>query len=418
MELMIPPFFFHQWQRKVVALLTAIMVWLFVSQSITSTKVISSVPIRLVNLPADQTVLGLLPNGFLAKRTTLTLTGTKDVIEQIEPGDIELLIDVSTLPTDGLVQITKKNLSSLNPGVNLSKHITAINHPEFVIRMSPLVTEKIPITIHVLSAPPPGYEFLDIWPLQLTQTVSGPQEQVLDLKTQGLELKLDLSLLSKETLNATKTAENYGDEIDFLVPEQWKKIQIPLLAKGLESINDPRADLLRINFLKKQFLPLKNEIPIQVFYPLKYSSELNPAAYPLQQNQTVIVTNHLFTLKTTLFASSVSKLFLDIVQDYLQIQLVAAPPKLKDALDWEISLVDALHLEDTYAAYLLSRLTEQERVDSAQVQELEKLLRNRFQYYKQNLCLYVSPESKLQIWASFEDNTIKAALGSVQKPLN
>src|ERR1051325_7825486 len=148
MESLINSFFFHQWQRKLVALLTATVIWIFVNHSITSSKTIPSVPIRVINLPTDKTIQGLLPNGFLGKRTTLTLNGTKDVIDQLESGDVEVILDVSNLPSDGIVQITKKNLISLNPNLNLPANVTSISHPEFFIKMRPILTEKSPVTIY------------------------------------------------------------------------------------------------------------------------------------------------------------------------------------------------------------------------------------------------------------------------------
>ena len=221
MESLINTLFVYQWQRKLMALLTAVVIWFFVNYSITSSKTIPSVPIRVINLPTDKTIHGLLPNGFLSKRTTLTLTGTRDVIDQLEPGDLEVNLDVSHLPRDGIVQISKKNLVSLNPNFNLPKHVTSVSHPEFVIKMSPILKEKIPIQINQPSGKAPlGYEFLDIWPMELSQSVSGPQEQVLDLKNKGLELTFNLSDISQEQLNALQGSGLYDDEVSFLIPDQ------------------------------------------------------------------------------------------------------------------------------------------------------------------------------------------------------
>lgn len=112
MESLINNLIVYQWQRKLWALAAALVVWFFVNYTITSSKTIPSVPIRVINLPTDKTIYGLLPNGFLSKRTPLTLTGTRDVIDQLEPGDLEIIVDVSNLPSDGIVQITKKTWSA------------------------------------------------------------------------------------------------------------------------------------------------------------------------------------------------------------------------------------------------------------------------------------------------------------------
>ncbi len=83
----------------------------------------------------------------MSKRTTLTLSGKKGVIDQLEPGDIEVFLDVSNLPNDGIIQITKKNLINLNPDVNLTSNVNSIEHPEFVIKVSSILTDEIPIII-------------------------------------------------------------------------------------------------------------------------------------------------------------------------------------------------------------------------------------------------------------------------------
>jgi hypothetical protein len=407
MESIIHKLFFHQWQRKLVALLTAAVIWFFVNHSITSSKIIPSVPIRVINLPTDKTIQGLLPNGFLSKRTTLTLTGTKDVIDQLEPGDVEVILDVSNLPNDGIVQITKKNLVSLNPNFNLPKHVTSVSHPEFVIKMSPILTEKIPIIIHPpIGESPKGYEFLDIWPIKLTQTVSGPQEQVLSLKDQGLELTFNLNEITKEQLDILQGSGLYDDEISFFVPDQWKKVVIPFSSRGPEAINDPEAKTLHLNFLRQQLIPIKNELPIHVFYPLKDSATINPDTYALAPSVFVQFKNHLPILTVPLFASNVSKLFLEIVKDNIQLDIVTAPTTEREKLEWGVSFIDETHLEDTYVAFLLSN---SKAFDSLQNKnrEREKYFRQRFRLYIQRFTLYLSPKYKLELESRLEDGKIR-----------
>jgi YbbR domain-containing protein len=407
MESLISKLFFHQWQRKFVALLTAIVIWFFVNHSITSSKTIPSVPIRVINLPTDKTIQGLLPNGFLSKRITLTLSGAKDVVDQLEPGDIEIIIDVSNLPSDGIVQITKKNLVSLNPNINLTAHVTSISHPEFMIKMSPLLTEKIPITIHPPTGhAPKGFEFLDIWPIHLTQTVSGPQEEVLKLKNQGLEITFNLDDITNEQLDALQGNGLY-DEVSFSVPDQWKKINIPLFSsRGPQMINDPEAKNLQITFLHQQLLPIKNEIPLHVFYPLKYSASINPDTYGLASSPFIQQQNHLPILTLPLYASNVSKLFLEIVKDSIEIDIVAAPPTEREFLEWDVNFIDETHLEDTYVAFLISN----SKMTNSSVhknRDRETYFRQRFRFYVQHFALYLSSQYKLELQCRLDNGKIR-----------
>lgn len=399
--------FFHQWQRKLVALLTAAVIWFFVNHSITSSKTIPSVPIRVINLPTDKTIQGLLPNGFLGKRTTLTLSGTKDVIDQLEPGDIEVILDVSNLPSDGVVQIIKKNLVSLNPYINLSKHVTSISHPEFIIKMSPILTEKIPIIINPpIGDSPRGYEFLDIWPIQLMQTVSGPQEQVLNLKHQGLEITFNLNDITKEQLDAIHRSGLDDDEVSFFVPDQWKKVDILFSSQGLEPINDPEAKNLQITFLRQELLPIKNEIPIHIFYPLKYSETINPETYGLAASPFIQFKNNIPLLTVPLLANDVSRLFLEIVKDNIEIDIVAAPQTEREFLEWSVNFIDDIHLEDTYVAFLISN-SKSSDLSQTKNREKEKYFRQRFRLYIQRFTLYLSPQYKFELQCRLEDGKIR-----------
>lgn len=407
MESLINTLFLHQWQRKLSALVTAAVIWFFVNYTITSSKTIPSVPIRIINLPADKTIYGLLPNGFLSKRTSITLAGTRDIIDQLEAGDIEVIIDASHLPSDGIVQLTKKNIVSLNPNLNLFKHVTSVTHPEFVIKTSPLLTEKIPVIINQpTGTAPSNYEFLDVWPTTLLQTVSGPQEQVLDLKNKGLELTFNLNDISQEQLNALHGTGLYDDEVSYLVPDQWKRVEIPFSMRGLEALNDPETKNLQINFLRKQLLPIKNELPLHVFYPLKNSETINPNTFPLATSAFIQIKNDLPLLTVPVFANNVSKLFLEVVRDNIELDIVAAPLTEREKLEWGVTFIDDAHLEDTYVAFLLSNLKASDAQDGKSLQR-EEHFRRRFRLYVQQFALYLSPQYKLELESKLDEGKIR-----------
>lgn len=406
MESLINALFF-QWQKKLLALLIAAVIWFFVNHSIISSKTVPSVPIRVINLPTDKTIQGLLPNGFLSKRATLTLSGTKSVIEQLEAGDVEIILDVSNLPNDGIVQITKKNLISLNPNINLPTHVTSIHHPEFVIQMSHILTEKIPILIHSPTGKAPkDFEFLDIWPIQLMQTVSGPQEQVLNLKNQGLEITFNLNDISKEQLDALQAKSLYLDEVIFPIPEEWKQIHIPFSSREKEPINDPEAKDLHITFLRQRMLPIKNHLPIHVFYPLKFSETINPQTYGLAPSPFIQFKNELPILIIPLFANNVSTLFLDIVKDNIEIAIVAAPQTEREYLEWSVNFIDDSHLEDTFVGLLMSQ-SKPSDVAHHHNRDKENHFRNRFRLFMQRFTLFLSPQYQLELQSRLDNGKIR-----------
>jgi len=408
---MISRIFFQNWQQKLVALGSALVIWFFVSQSIIETKVIPGVPIRVVNLPSDKTILGLHPNGLLSKRVTLTLTGTKDVINDIEPGDLEALIDASIIDHDDwIIQINKKNLISLNPAIDLKNHISHVSHTEHVIRLRPLITDKVPITIQPPTGEPPvGYEYLDIWPQRLMQTLSGAEEEIQNLKVIGLEVTFDLNLITKADLDKAKSSQNHlqDDEVSFMIPNQWKKIIIPFHNNANEDFNDPEAKYLKIDFLRKELLPIKNLIPIRIFYPLKFSDLINPETYTLELSDHIKEKNHLTFFSTPLFAKGVSRLFLDVVRENLEISVMAAPKSERELLECTVNINDSHSLEEIYVAFLISHLSNAKNNQESISKNRELLFRNRFRDYLQKLSLYSNEDEKLSLEGRLDNHTIK-----------
>ena len=401
-------FFLFQWQRKLLALITAVIIWFSVNHSITATKIIQAVPIRIINLPVDKTVTGLRPNGFLTKRTTLTLTGAKELIDQLEPGDIEVVLDAANFSNHSIIQINKKNLVSLNPNLNISKHISSVNNQEFVVKMGTILKDKIPITIHAIGSAPDGYEFLDLWPTALFQTVSGPLDQVMQLKNQGIELIINLDDITKEQLDVLHAKKPNEDEVSFSVPDSLKKVIIPIISKTPILINDPEAPFLKLNFLSLQTLPVTNSLPIHVYYPIKNSEEINPETYPLADSTYIQHKNNLPILTLPVFAKNVSKVFIDIVKDSIEVDVITAPITERERLEWGIGFIDANHLEDTYVAYLLSQ-SKPNKSDfpSHLTKQREIYFRKRFQLYMKRFNLYLSPNYKLEIESRLEDNKVK-----------
>lgn len=408
MDKLIHQIFIDNWQRKIVALGTALIIWLFVNSSISENKTIPNVPIRISNLPPDKTIVGLLPNRMLSKRVTLTLTGSKDVIQDIEPGDLEVLLDASVAGSDEwVVNITKKNLVSLNPDIDLLHNISLVEHSELVLKLSSLVTAKIPVRIsYPAGEAPSGYEFLDIWPQSFLQTVSGPEEEIQALSISGLDLTFNLSDISKADLDALKSQHGHAhdDEISFSVPEKWLKVAIPFQHNALEDINDPDAQYLRINFLKKQFLPIEKEIPIRVFYPIKHSDAINAKTYPLAVNEQMRVKNDITIFLVPLYLRNVSRLFLNLISDNLELTILAAPQGERTVLQWTLEVVDAHEIEDVYVAYFHANSSKSQEGGLSKRREI--MLRTRFREYMHRLTLFKAPDQKFRLESKLGESQI------------
>lgn len=411
MESIIHNLFIHNWQHKLMALVSAVILWIFINHTITDTKTIPNIPVRVINLPSDKTIYGLLPNGYLDKRITLTVSGTKEVVEDLEAGDLEVLLDASIYESDDwLVQITKKNLVSLNPSTDLARHITGVTHSGFFVNLSNLVTAQVPILVkQPKGRAPVGYEFLDIWPSNLKQTISGPEEEIERIKFKGLKLIFNLDEISKEELDAIKESQKHSpnDEVSFLVPESWKKVPVPFRRFAQETVNDPRAKNLRIIFLRKKLIPVEKEIPIQIFYPLKYSKTINPETYKVKENEFVKIENGIPRFTYPVFVEGVSALFVDIIKNNLQIVISAAPKEERKYLEWSLEIVDAKELESTYVAYILANISSDKSNMTFNSLQEESTLRRRFREYLSRMKLLVNSKDKLSLKNTLGDGEIE-----------
>ncbi|MCE5294124.1 MAG: hypothetical protein LLF94_05870 [Chlamydiales bacterium] len=405
MERFLRKIFVDNFQRKIIAIISGVCIWFLVHNSITATRTFTHVPIRVVNLAAEKTIRGLMPNGILDRKLALTLTGNKDVIERIEPGDFEVVIDASLKPDEWIVQVAKKNLVSLNPDIDLLHSVTHLSQSEFVLRLSRLLTDKIPIYItHPRGEPPEGYQFLDIWPQRLTQIVSGPEEDVKALQAKGLELTFDLSDISLEELNSLASKQSMqGDEVSFSVPDSWKRVQIPFLHDMKQDINGPEAKNLHIDFLRKDLLALDRAVPIRVFYPLATANTINPLTHPLLPSPGILEKEDLLSITEPLFVDDVSRFFLDVVRDNIEVIIIASQKDPNDALQVSVEFVAPPALEEIYVRELLA--VTKEMIGSQQAQR-EQALRIRFREYMQRFELLSSKNTPFKVKAYLSHNGI------------
>lgn len=385
------------WQRKIVALAAAIVIWVLVNHSITITKTIPNIPIRLINIPSGKTVEGLLPDGLLNKKMTLTITGSKTVLDQLHPRDLEIVLDATGHGEEWLVEISKKNLVSLNPDVDITHSITSITYNEFVVKLIKSITEPVLLTItKPIGDPPKGYQFLEIWPQHLFQRVTGPETQVKELKEKGLTLTFNLNEITRAELDALRTSETQDAEVAFPIPESWKFVRIPFYNNSEAPLNDPKAKNLNITFLAKDFIPLNLQVPLSIYFPLKYSPTLNPDTYTLAENQVVKKNNGIFVFSEPLFARGVSRLFLDVVRESMQIVITAEPRTSKESLPWSWEFVNPEKLENIYVNRSLALIANQQLLD-LQPKLREGFLRSQFRNYMREFTLFDKSGKKLSL---------------------
>ncbi|MBI3508314.1 MAG: hypothetical protein HY069_01575 [Chlamydiia bacterium] len=399
--------FIENWQRKLISLLLAIVIWMIVNFSMSATKILSNIPVRVVNLPPEKTIEGMQTNGILNRKISLSLTGNKAVLDELTNKDLEVVLDAAGKPNEWIANITKKHLTCINHSIDLNKALTKIAPAEMIIKQSKLITDKIPILItQPIGEAPKGYQFLDLWPYQVSLTVTGPEEAVKRLKMKGLKLTFNLNDISKAELDALTATPKEGaaDEISFFVPNSWKKVSVPLLSESPFEIDDPQAKALRIDFSRQDLIALGHPIPVTVYFPPKYSATLNPETYALATNDFIVKKNGIKMITAPLCVQGVSRRFLEIVKDRIQIVIIALPKSEREALLWNTQFMYPHDLEDRYVAKMM---LEQGDESSDVLPHLrEDFLRNRFRSYMNHFRLYTPNHKKLSLKIELQADTI------------
>lgn len=402
MKTLLIQFFLENWQRKCVSFILASIIWLFLSHSITVTKTIHNIPVRIKNLSTEKIIEGMQENGLLNKRISLILSGKKDDFEHLSDGNLEVVIDASGKNSDWVAVIEKQNLMSLNSEFDPATMISKVIPYEIPIHPCKRVTEKIPVLItKPIGDNPKGFQFIDIWPYQLQLTVNGPEETVKQLKARGVKLTFNLNDIDPSILNHLPST---NDEVSYFVPNEWKKILLPQISNVPLEIDDPATSALRIDFSKEELIPIESPIPVLVYFPPKFSNTLNPETYQLAQNDLIVKKNGIKVISSPLFAKGASQTFVEIVKDMMQLVIIAAPKSERESLLWNIQCIHPTELEDRYVAKMLSESSSE--FSDIQPHLREEYLRNRFRSYMNRFRLYNSKKEKLSLQIELQASAI------------
>jgi hypothetical protein len=368
--------FLENWPRKATSILLAIIIWVMVDHTLTTSKTISNIPVKVINIPEGRTIQGLQPSGLLKRRVTVTLVGNKVLLDELSSSDLEIVIDATGKEDEWTPIITPKNLISLNPEIDIFKAISKVYTQAFSVRTLKLITEKIPIFItKPVGDTPRDYQFLDVWPYQLNLTVTAPEDIIKRLKAKEHRLTFNLNEITKAQLDALPVEDKKEDVVSFFVPEAWKQIHLPLLSDMPIEINDPLAKTLRIDFIRCELFSIQTPIPISLFFPQEYLALLNPETVKLAPGDFFRNDHGVYVTAEPFFAKGVSYLFLETVQNMLELSVIVVPEEESKMLNWSLQLQNPRHLENIYVAKMMGEGSS------------EEYLRNRFRHYMNHLQL-------------------------------
>ncbi|KKK88023.1 hypothetical protein LCGC14_2747370, partial [marine sediment metagenome] len=365
-------------------------------------------PIKIINLAENKTIPGMLPGGMLPENISITITGNQNFINQINTSDLEIIIDLKDKTHNFTTLITKNNLISKNPNINLERSIKKVMSSELTIKLSRLVKEKIPVLItKPIGEAPKGYQFLDVWPYQLYVTLKGAEEIIKNLKAKGLQLTFNLSDISQNELDIINAANKRGkkDIVSFFIPTVWKKINIPSLSPYPIEIDDPNSKALRLDFIKNDLIPINASIPVALFFPPSTVDKLNPDTITLANNDFLKKINNSNMITTPLLAQGVSEDFINIIKQRMHIVILVESKEEGHKLVWNIQVIIPVELEDQFVNKVLAEETD-EQAKEMEPHMREEYQRNIFRSYMHTCRLYISPEKKLNLKITLADNEV------------
>jgi hypothetical protein len=384
------------WLRKLIALIIAIVIWFAVDHTLTTTKTVNNVSVRIINIPPGKTVAGLQSSGLLNKRLALTMTGKKAFLEEVTPNDIEIVLDASSVTDEWFVAIDKRHLISLNQELSIQNHINKVIPKNLIIKLVPLSTEKISVYVtQPIGEPPKGYQYIDVWPYHLNLTVEGPEETIKKLKSRGLKLTFNMNEIVGSDLERL-ASKRKGDVISYYIPEDWKRINLPALSEQSLTIDDPDAKLLRIDFIRSDAIPIKFNIPINLFVTPNFAHIANPSAITINPGELVKNLKGIKILNKQLYARGVSELFVRAIEDMMAISINLAPNSGKNELDWSVQFINPPLLEDRYINFMIKEASDDELKDM-HPRLRQEYLRNRFRNYMNRLQLFTDEDKLLDL---------------------
>ncbi|NGX31553.1 MAG: hypothetical protein K940chlam8_00926 [Chlamydiae bacterium] len=407
MKSLLKRFLVENWQRKLVALIVAVTVWIVVDHSIKTTKTFPNVQVRVMNLSENYTIKGMQPNGLLSKTISLTLSGKRNVIKNLSSDQLEVVLNAENQTSEKWpVQITRNNITSTNSDVDLTKALSNVESKPFNILPVLTQTAKIPVFISYPSGDPPfGYEYAGTYPKKTFATVRGTETQLKHLKETGLSVSFDLTKITKKELDEIESKKSKQKElISFAIPRSWKKIRLPFAPYSEIEIDDPDANDLTMSFLRAQLLPLGQSVQVVLFFGNVDHTQINPTNIQLQLNEFVIKKNGLYFLNTPLFAANVSNRFIEVCRNNLCILVyLENDEKNQVALHWTIGFVNRPDLEKKFLKkIMLEELDNHNIVEASQ----KRLFKYQFYNYMRYIQLFTASQKSLVLDLKLENNEV------------
>lgn len=196
---------FDQWPAKVLALVAALLLFLF--NRFDSLQVRSfSIPLRLV------TDTALVPAQDFSHRVKVTLRGTGDLVSTVTEGDLEALVDYSGHQGEGVfsapIQVNRRGAAAESAALEVTVDPLVLN-----LHLERKVVKTVPVHPNFVGEPSKDYEMSGFQVVPSIITVEGPRsvvDKVTAVSTEPIELRG-----KTDTFTIKARVESGSELIDF-----------------------------------------------------------------------------------------------------------------------------------------------------------------------------------------------------------
>ncbi len=166
--------FLEDWLMKLVALVITLALWLGVSGlRATTTTRLRNITLNL-QIPNEVEI-----TNAAVQDVDIVVSGDRDRIEQLNPRDLVVSIDLSDVPNgEKLIELTPENVNVRLPtGIKLDE----IQPNKIAVKLEPVEERDIPVQAETEGSVPEGFEIYNVTPVPSKIRVRGPASFVKSL---------------------------------------------------------------------------------------------------------------------------------------------------------------------------------------------------------------------------------------------
>ncbi|MFZ0886956.1 MAG: CdaR family protein [Candidatus Binataceae bacterium] len=171
------------WGPRVIALLVAVGLWIFVNAGQHEAQISLDVPISYRDLPADMMIVNQHP-GFV----DLQVSGPRTLLSLLDPGRLTLRLDLTGVsPGQASFKINPESFS-----VPRQTMVTRVSPSQIVLDVDRVAARDVPVHLVFGGSPPSGYTVAGVELKPSSVMVSGPSRELsrLDpIATEPFDLK-------------------------------------------------------------------------------------------------------------------------------------------------------------------------------------------------------------------------------------